>query len=223
MLAIGQRIARRRALSGLGATAPTAINDGKSGLPVGVPLFTCTWCPPPRRRHVHLRQGHAAALTPIGRPPTPAARRPRRTLVSGLADAALGVVREGARRGVPGHQRPNRPPIPGAPNSLLLHTVVGARTGLERTHSLSYGPRRGGSGLGGRLQRRRSALPRLVSQPQSPPSRSTSAPPGSSPPPRRCCPTTRTTNDCGESSTPTMPIATRRTRPGPPGRSRSSG
>ncbi len=57
--------------------------------------------------------------------------------MSTLADKALGVfvrvhdaVYQGSRGWV-GHR------IPGAPNSLLLHTV-GAKTGLPRTHSLSY-------------------------------------------------------------------------------------
>lgn len=54
-----------------------------------------------------------------------------------VADAALGVfvrthdaVYRGTRGWI-GHR------IPGAPNSLLLHTV-GAKTGLPRTNSLSY-------------------------------------------------------------------------------------
>jgi F420H(2)-dependent quinone reductase len=57
--------------------------------------------------------------------------------VSALADRALGLfvrVHDGLyqrSRGWIGHR------IPGAPNSLLLHTV-GARTGLPRTNSLSY-------------------------------------------------------------------------------------
>lgn len=57
--------------------------------------------------------------------------------MSTLAEKALGAfvrvhdaVYQGSRGWV-GHR------IPGAPNSLLLHTV-GAKTGLERTHSLSY-------------------------------------------------------------------------------------
>lgn len=57
--------------------------------------------------------------------------------MSTLADKALGAfvrvhdaVYQGSRGWV-GHR------IPGAPNSLLLHTV-GAKTGLPRTHSLSY-------------------------------------------------------------------------------------
>jgi deazaflavin-dependent oxidoreductase (nitroreductase family) len=57
--------------------------------------------------------------------------------MSGLADKALGLfvrVHEALYQrsgGWIGHR------IPGAPNSLLLHTV-GAKTGLPRTHSLSY-------------------------------------------------------------------------------------
>ena len=57
--------------------------------------------------------------------------------MSALADRALGLfvrVHDGLyqrSRGWIGHR------IPGAPNSLLLHTV-GARTGLPRTNSLSY-------------------------------------------------------------------------------------
>lgn len=57
--------------------------------------------------------------------------------MSGLADAALGwfvKVHDAVYRGTNGRIGHR---IPGAPNSLLLHTV-GARTGLERTHSLSY-------------------------------------------------------------------------------------
>lgn len=57
--------------------------------------------------------------------------------MSTLAEKALGAfvrvhdaVYQGSRGWV-GHR------IPGAPNSLLLHTV-GAKTGLPRTHSLSY-------------------------------------------------------------------------------------
>ena len=57
--------------------------------------------------------------------------------MSTLADKALtafvrvhDAVYQGSRGWV-GHR------IPGAPNSLLLHTV-GAKTGLPRTHSLSY-------------------------------------------------------------------------------------
>jgi deazaflavin-dependent oxidoreductase (nitroreductase family) len=57
--------------------------------------------------------------------------------MSALADKALGLfvkvhdaVYQGSRGWI-GHR------IPGAPNSLLLHSV-GARTGLPRTHSLSY-------------------------------------------------------------------------------------
>ena len=57
--------------------------------------------------------------------------------MSALADRALGLlvrVHDGLyqrSRGWIGHR------IPGAPNSLLLHTV-GARTDLPRTNSLSY-------------------------------------------------------------------------------------
>lgn len=57
--------------------------------------------------------------------------------MSGLADKALGAfvrVHDAVYQrtsGWIGHR------IPGAPNSLLLHTV-GARTGLPRTNSLSY-------------------------------------------------------------------------------------
>ena len=57
--------------------------------------------------------------------------------MSALADRALGLfvrVHDGLyqrSRGWIGHR------IPGAPNSLLLHTV-GAKTGLPRTNSLSY-------------------------------------------------------------------------------------
>ena len=57
--------------------------------------------------------------------------------MSALADRALGLfvrVHDGLyqrSRGWIGHR------IPGAPNSLLLHTV-GARTGMPRTNSLSY-------------------------------------------------------------------------------------
>ena len=57
--------------------------------------------------------------------------------MSALADRALGLfvrVHDGLyqrSRGWIGHR------IPGAPNSLLLHTV-GARTGLPRTNSLSH-------------------------------------------------------------------------------------
>lgn len=57
--------------------------------------------------------------------------------MSALAEKALGAfvrvhdaIYQGSRGWV-GHR------IPGAPNSLLLHTV-GAKTGLPRTHSLSY-------------------------------------------------------------------------------------
>ena len=57
--------------------------------------------------------------------------------MSGLAEKALGLfvrthdaVYQGTNGWI-GHR------IPGAPNSLLLHTV-GAKTGLPRTHSLSY-------------------------------------------------------------------------------------
>lgn len=57
--------------------------------------------------------------------------------MSALAEKALGAfvrvhdaVYQGSRGWI-GHR------IPGAPNSLLLHTV-GAKTGLPRTHSLSY-------------------------------------------------------------------------------------
>lgn len=57
--------------------------------------------------------------------------------MSTLAEKALGTfvrvhdaVYQGSRGWV-GHR------IPGAPNSLLLHSV-GAKTGLPRTHSLSY-------------------------------------------------------------------------------------
>ena len=57
--------------------------------------------------------------------------------MSSLAEKALGTfvrvhdaVYQGSKGWV-GHR------IPGAPNSLLLHTV-GAKTGLPRTHSLSY-------------------------------------------------------------------------------------
>lgn len=57
--------------------------------------------------------------------------------MSAVADRALGLfvrVHDGLYQrshGWIGHR------IPGAPNSLLLHTV-GARTGLHRTNSLSY-------------------------------------------------------------------------------------
>jgi deazaflavin-dependent oxidoreductase (nitroreductase family) len=57
--------------------------------------------------------------------------------MSALADKALGLfvkvhdaVYQGSHGWI-GHR------IPGAPNSLLLHSV-GAKTGLPRTHSLSY-------------------------------------------------------------------------------------
>lgn len=91
--------------------------------------------------------------------------------MSALADTALRLfvqVHDAVyqrSKGWVGHR------IPGAPNSLLLHTV-GAKTGLLRTNS---------------------------------------------------CPTIPTTSGCGESSTPTTPIATTPTRPAPTGRSRSSG
>lgn len=57
--------------------------------------------------------------------------------MSSLADKAVGLfvrVHDALYQGSGGwigHR------IPGAPNSLLLHTV-GAKTGLPRTHSLSY-------------------------------------------------------------------------------------
>jgi len=57
--------------------------------------------------------------------------------VSGLAQIALGLF---VRTHDAVYQRTNGwigHRIPGAPNSLLLHTV-GAKTGLTRTHSLSY-------------------------------------------------------------------------------------
>lgn len=57
--------------------------------------------------------------------------------MSGLAEKALGLF---VRTHDAVYQRTNGwigHRIPGAPNSLLLHTV-GAKTGLPRTHSLSY-------------------------------------------------------------------------------------